>query len=448
MLSKIKKGLAISVSALLLASCSGGGGSDAGSREQIEFWFWGVAPKQRQVLEEQLIEPYNESQDEFELVVTYNEKVDGNIQTALAANGGPDIVYGSGPAFVTPYARSGKLADMTPYAEKYGWKDNILEAVYAAGTVDGKLYAMANSINTIGIFYNKEVLDEIGAEIPTDISSLEDALEKADKAGLYPSVTGNKGWQPVNENYSSMFFTAIAGPENMYKVLTGESKWTDEPYLDAVQTSADWYQKGWLGGGQYLNLNFSESMQLLADGKSPFFFGPTLAFQFATDFFNEEAGNVDALGFTAFPVITDGLPSPLYTISTTASLSINANSPNQDEAAHIIDLMMQPDFAQGMTEQWPGYWAVPLKDLELSGPNMEGLSAAYAEAIDDVIPAINDGRFGYFTGTFFPAKTREKLIDIESVWLGEKTAEQLLQETESLFSNELEAGEVPPIPKP
>ena len=27
--------------------------------------------------------------------------------------------------------------------------------------------------------------------------------------GMYSSVTGNKGWQPVNENYASLFLTHL-----------------------------------------------------------------------------------------------------------------------------------------------------------------------------------------------------------------------------------------------
>lgn len=439
---------AVMAAASLLAACSGGGADAGGGKEDIELWFWGASPAQRQIFEDSLVKPYNESQDKYRLVATFNEKVDSNIQTALAANKGPDIVYGSGPAFVAPYARSGKLADMTPYAEQYGWEDKILKPIYDSGVVDGKLYAVANSINTIGMFYNKAVLDQLGVGVPSTMAELEDAMAKAEAAGLYPSVTGNKGWQPVNENYSSMFLTHFAGPDAMYKVLTGAAKWTDPVYEQAVQKSAEWYQSGKLGGGQYLNLTFSESMSLLAQEKSPFFFGPTLAFQFAGEYFNDEAGNVDDLGFTAFPNFDEALPAPLYTISTTASFSINENSKNKDEAAKIIDQMIQEDFGISMTEQWPGYWAVPLKDLDLTKGNMTGLSATYAEAVSEIIPAINDGRFGYFSGTFFPPKTKKHLIDIESVWLGQTDVKPFMAETEKLFEEELADGDVPEIPKP
>lgn len=445
---------ALTASALVLSACGGGNGGDSATsgdsaeRETLTLWFWGAPPNHREVMEDVLMAGFNESQDEYTLEVTFNEKVDSNIQTALAANEGPDVVYGSGPAFVSLYAQSGKLVNLDEYSQQYGWQDSILTPIYESGTVDGSLYAVANSLNTIGVFYNEAVLTDLGYEVPQDLGELETILQAAKDAGLYPSVTGNKGWQPVNENYSSMFLTAVAGPQAMYDVLTGAASWTDQPYVDAVQMSADWYESGFLGGGQYPNLNFLESMQLLADGQSPFFFGPTLAFQFATEFFNDEAGNVDDLGFIPFPTVSEGLGEPLFTLSTTASFSINAASPNPDGAAAVIDYMLRSEFAQEMTAVWPGYWAVPLNDLEFDTSAFTGLSPAFADAIAQVVPAVEDGRFGYFSGTFFPPQTQQAMIDIDTVWMGQQSAKDLLGQVQSVFEAELADGAVPPIPQP
>lgn len=423
-----------------------GGQTGGGEREKITMWFWGAPPEHQQTMKEVLIDPYNQSQDKYELVVEFRNTVDKDISVALSANQGPDIVYGSGPSFVIPYAAAGKLEPLDAYAEKYGWKDRLLGPIYESATVNGKLYSLPNSLNTLGIFYNKALLEENGWEPPKTIEELERIMDEAMSKGLYASVTGNKGWKPVNENYASLFLTHHAGPMEVYKALKGEQPWNTPAIKAAVEKSAEWYKKGYLAGKDYVNLNFNDAVQLLADKKSPFFIGPTLVFQFASQFFKGE--KEAELGFIPFPSVNPDLGYPLYTLGTTATLSINANSKHKDEAAKILDSMMTPEFLVNMTKRWPGYWGVPLKEINVDTSELKGLSAEYIKAIKDMMNAVNEGRFGYFSATFFPPSTQQAFIDIDTVWQGTATAEEMLQKVDAEFGKEVEKGLVPPIPKP
>ncbi|MDR1431919.1 MAG: extracellular solute-binding protein, partial [Propionibacteriaceae bacterium] len=374
--------------------------------------------------------------------------VDKNIQVALSANRGPDVVYGSGPAFASAYAAEGKLADMTPYAEKYGWKDRLLDSMYESGTYGGKLYSLPNSIEDIGVFYNTKVLDTLGVGIPKTYAEFTAVLDKAAAAGLYPSVTGNKGWKPVNQNYISLFLSQVAGGKAVYNALQGTIPWTDPALVKAVQASADFYNAGYLAGKDYPSLNFDQSVKLLSQGKSPFFIGPSLVFQFTSNYFNDEEGNTADLGFMPFPPINPDLPSPYYTLGTTASLSINAASSKQDGAAMVIDYMMSANFAKEMNQTWPGYWAVPLKDFSLAAEDFSGLAKPFVTAMHETIAGVNEGNYGYFAGTFFPPATAAAFTDIDSVWLGNVTAEQFLANIQKVFDDELAKGLVPPLPEP
>ena len=199
-----------------------------GDREAINFWFWGAEPYAQEAMKTLLVDKYNASQDKYQLVVEFRPSVDSDMTTALAANQGPDIVYGSGPSFVMPLVEAGKLEPMDSYSEQYGWKDKILEPYYESGTVNGTLYSLVNGVSTMGVFYNKKVLADNGWEVPKTIEDLEKIMDEALEKGMYASVTGNKGWQPVNENYASLFLTHIATPDTMYKVLTGEESWVND----------------------------------------------------------------------------------------------------------------------------------------------------------------------------------------------------------------------------
>lgn len=434
------------VAALAISGCSGAGAGDG--KEKLELWFWGAPPAQQETMQKVLVDGFNASQDDYELEVNFDNAVDKNIQVALSANRGPDVVYGSGPAFASAYAAEGKLADMSEYAEKYGWKDRILDSMYESGTYDGKLYSLPNSIEDIGVFYNTKVLDTLGVDVPTTYDEFVAILDKAADAGLYPSVTGNQGWKPVNQNYISLFLSQVAGGKAVYDALQGTIPWTDPSLVAAVQASADFYQDGYLAGDDYPNLTFDQSMKLLSQEKSPFFIGPSLAFQFASNYFNDDTGNTADLGFMAFPTINPDLPNPYYTLGTTASLSINAASKHQDGAAMVIDYMMSDEFTQQMNETWPGYWAVPLKDFDLEPDSFSGLSKPFVAAMQNTIEGVNEGNYGYFAGTFFPPATAAAFTDIDSVWLGNITAEKFMENVQKVFDEEQAKGLVPPLPEP
>jgi raffinose/stachyose/melibiose transport system substrate-binding protein len=438
------------------------GGQRAGDREQITMWFWGAAPEYRIVLEDALIKPYNASQNTYELVISYDNAVDNNIATALAADGGnaPDIVYGSGPAFVSQYAQAGKLLDLTSYASRYGWIDRILPAIYEAGKVNGKLYCLPGGTVTMGVFYNKKVLNDLRAKdptlpkgVPATIAEFERFMEAALKNGYYASVTGNKGWKPVNENYSTIFLNVIAGPENVYKAVTGQKPFTDPEFVKAVNKSAEWYQKGYLGGHilngslviDYPNLNFAESCQLLSTDRAAFFVGPSMAFQFMNPYF--QGDKMKDLGFSVFPM-DPSIPVQSYVLGVVNSFSIWAGSKHADEAAKIIDMMMTSTFAQNLAKAWPGYWALPLKEFNPNTAGFNSLSLEFVSVVQEMYKAVASGNFGIHISTFYPPLTQAALIDIERVWLKDQSAEDFLRNVAAEYQKDAARKSIPSIPVP
>ncbi|MDD3338390.1 MAG: extracellular solute-binding protein [Lachnospiraceae bacterium] len=417
-------------------------------REEINLWFWGAEPYAQEAMKSILVDKYNASQDKYQLVVEFRPTVDSDMTTALAANQGPDVVYGSGPSFVMPLVQAEKLEPLDTYAEQYGWKDKILEPYYESGTVDGKLYSLTNGVSTMGVFYNKKVLEDNGWAVPTTMEELESVMDQAMAKGLYGSVTGNKGWQPVNENYGSLFLTHIAGPETMYKVLTGEESWVNDDVKAAITKSKEWWDKGYLAGEDYVNLNFSDSLQLLADEKSPFFIGPSIAFQWAASYFTDD--KAENIAFIPFPS-TEKVPDTTYTLGAACTLSINANvsKEHKDEAAKIIDMMMNAEFMQEMTAAWPGYWGTPLKDLStVDTSKMSYLSQQFVQVVQNVSDAVNKGNFGYYDNVFFPAATQQRIVNIDEVWFDTTSVDDYVQSIQTEFESEFEQGLVPPIPKP
>lgn len=418
-----------------------GTASENPDREQLTFWFWGAATNYQEHMKKVLSDWYNGSQDKYELVLEFRNTVDADIPVGLAAGEGPDIVYCSGPSYTATYAQEGLVVDMSAYAEQYGWKDRILGVMYDACTVDGKLYSLPGGMLVGGLYYNKDVFSANNLTVPTDMDSLIAALDGAKAAGLYPLAAGNKGWKPCNDHFSSMIMGAYLPSSVMYDALTGKIDFTDPRIISAVQTTADWYAQGYLAGEDYVNLDSSEVMLTLGDGRAAMVAAPSLYFQWL------DPAASDKVGFTAMPnTYTD---HSVYNVSMACNFAINANSKAPDECAKILDYMMTSEFVLAMNQEWPAYWTLPLKDIStLDISSLSGVSKTCFAAVQAAIPEIDAGYFYYHPATFFPAATVTAYEDIDTVWQGVLSAEDFCKAVATELKNDIANKLVCPLAIP
>lgn len=414
-------------------------------REQLTFWFWGAATDYQTHMKKVLCDWYNASQDKYELVLEFRNTVDKDIPVALAAGNGPDIVYASGPSYTSVYAGENLVLDLNSYAEQYGWKDRVLGVMYDACTVDGKLYSVPGGMVIGGLFYNKALFTEKGWTAPTTVDELTALLDKAKADGLYPLGAGNKGWKPCNDHFSSMLINHLGSPSLFYKALSGETSFNTPEMVAAVQAGADWYSKGYLAGEDYVNLDSQEVMQTLQDKRSAMVMAPTLYIQFAAQCFL--GADADNLGLVPMP--TAGTDKAVYDVAMNCNFAINAATKAPDECAKILDYMLTGEFAGKMTEGWPGYWTVPVKDLlNYDTSKMSGLAKLSVESFQAAIQSIDSGYFALHPSTFFPAATVTAFEDVDTVWQGVQSAEDFCKAVDAELQTEREAGLVCPLLKP
>ena len=274
-------------------------------------------------------------------------------------------------------------------------------------------------------------------------------MDKAAAAGMYPSVTGNQGWKPVNQNYISLFLTQVAGGPTVYNALQGTIPWTDPAIEKAVQASADFYKKGYLGGKDYATLNFDQSVQLLSQGKSPFMLGPSLIFQFASNYFNDKAGTTRRPRLAAVPQYRGGPPVPVPDPGYDGVAVDQRGIEEQGRRGRGHRLHDDRQLRQGDEQDLAGLLGRPAEELRPRTPTTtRGLSKPFVTAMKDTIATVNKGGYGFFAGTFFPPATATAFTDIDSVWLGKESAADFLKKVQTTFAAEKAKGLVPPLPKP
>ena len=328
---------------------------------------------------------------------------------------------------------------MARHCAQYGWNDKILPVFLEMGRYDGTLYALPKTYETLGLFYNESLFEENGWDVPTDIESLETVADAMLEMDIIPFAAGNATWRGTNEWFVTLAMNSIAGSDRMYQALNGEIPWTDPAFVEAIETLAAWWEKGYFGD-DYFSINGDEqAASLLASGGAGMMPSGTWQFQNVSTYFEQEGATA---GFAGFPS-AEG--DPVFPLGVGSTFSIASSSGNPDGAAEVLDFIFSPGFYGPMNAAWKGEWNIPLADL--SEVDTSGLDPLYTDAMATLASSVDQGNYGYTTWTFLPPATNNLLINgIEEVWLGRTTAEDYLAELDEEFQDELEDGKVPAIP--
>lgn len=184
---------AIAASALLLAACTpsadGGTGaapSDAESDQTISVWHYFSDENQVKILEDykELFEAGNPGVTVENVFVPYDQ-LNPRLISSAASSSGPDVVVFNG-ADTSTLALSGALAPMSDYWEAFGDAGQFPDSV--VHRLDDEVYAAQGYVNLLGLWYNADILAEIGVEPPSTLDEMDAAMQAAVDAG-YAGIT-------------------------------------------------------------------------------------------------------------------------------------------------------------------------------------------------------------------------------------------------------------------
>jgi len=412
-------------------------------RTLVTYWYGAANSTGQAALQTDLVDAFNASQTKYKLQVEVKgAAVNTLLKVALLAGNGPDIVQTAGPTYLTPMATAGQVLALDDFAARYRWKERFLPALLNTSVYGGKLYALPRDYESMHLFYNKEVFRQNGWKLPTNRAEMEQVADAALAKGIVPFGAGNADWKGVNEWLMTVFFNNVAGPDAVRKALIGELPWTAPPFVEAVDLSKAWYQKGYFGKN-YFSLTGEQAFAQCVSGKAAMALYGTWAFGYKTFGMDKPDTSMDVV---AVPTLGTAFTGSLIQLGCGATLSIAKNSANAEGAAAVFDFMLTQRFYQEMNRDWTGKWTVPVKDLPLS--MLQGISyPIFEKTISDLHDSFEAGRYGFTTWTFWPGATNNYLIDgIEQVWLNRGTTEAYLNRLQTLFMQEFKEGKMPPIP--
>ncbi|MEN5074924.1 sugar ABC transporter substrate-binding protein [Isoptericola cucumis] len=181
----------LTVTTLLVASCSGGGDGDDGP-VTLEFQSLSDQPAAIEATEK-IVGEWNDAHPDVqvEIVPTGWDGVYDKLITQFNGGAAPDIIHYEA-ASIVPFARDGYLADLSEHMSDERRAD-IPEGVLDSVTVDDQVVAYPTELQSYMVFANKKLLQDADVDIPTGETMTWDELREIAKATTKGETYG-LGW--------------------------------------------------------------------------------------------------------------------------------------------------------------------------------------------------------------------------------------------------------------
>lgn len=402
---RLLQGTALALAAVPLAACGGGGGAKSGSGDATTL----------KILDYYADDPDNgifaealEAAAKKVGVTIEREAVHGTslIQKVLQMSSSrtlPDLLMLDNPD-LQQIAATGAL---TPLGDLGFKAEGFIEGFVGAGTYEGELYGMGPCANTLGLYYNKDLLDAAGVAVPATWDELKAAAKTLTSGDTYGIAFCAKASYEGSWQFLPFFWSAGADETD---IATPEAASALQLWVDLVRDGS--------ASESVLNWSQTEVGEQFTSAKAAMVIdGPWLTTTFDKSDVNWAVAQipVPAAGDTAVAP----LGGELWTIPQTGDQA------KQAKAMELLQALLDDDTV------------LELNTTRFTIPTKEAVDAAYVEALpqmESLVTAVNNGRSRTAQlGEAWP-KTAEALYNaIQSALTGKEEPLAALETAKSDF---------------
>lgn len=338
------------------------------------------------------------------------------LQTQLRSGDGPDVInWGSGPGFAGALVEAGLLADVTDAYAEHGWEvyDFAVERV----TVDGKIYGIPGEMETIGIFYNRAIFDELGLDEPQNLDELRSHMATIRDAGYLPLAVGDQeGWE--GGHLLSVALSSAIDSAGMEELFRGERSWDSPEVIAALDIWREFHEAGFLPESPTA-VDYDSSIAMYYSGEAAMI--PTGSW-----LVGEIDDNTDfETGYIPFPA-TDG--PGIFAGGLGSGPFISASTEHMAAAVEFLDFLASPEHALWTVENLHTIPPTPIDTSALE------VSPLLEQVLDDIARLAED--FGYNIDVMTSDQFNETMYDgVQGIFTGQNTAEDLAKELAAAAAN-------------
>jgi raffinose/stachyose/melibiose transport system substrate-binding protein len=242
-----------------------------------------------------------------------------------------------------------------------------------AETEDGSIYGVPYTMNSMGIWYNMDKMNELGLEPAETYDELLTLYEAIENAGETPMMLPNKTpwtiWQLASRRMGQLFEQSGRDFDRVYgQIAGGEVSSADVPEIR--QTAERILDMNRYGQADSFGTDFFQASESFVAGKSVMFFQGT----WVNAFINQK--NTDTQ-FELHPFPADTKEDSRVSVNFDISHCVSQDAQSPDLAKVFIEFLGRQEVAQEFTDI---DGSIPLvKGVELSSRVMKPLHDAVAE---------------------------------------------------------------------
>lgn len=407
---------------LALAACGGAsppGGGTAASGANAWILTGGGWP----VIEESF-ETWNEANPEQAIAVEAfaNDAFKEKIRTSVGSGQAPTLILNWTGGTLADYVDNGHVVDITE-----GTGDlvsRVLPSVAQNGVIDGVTYAVPmNDVQPVVLYYNQDLFDQVGIEVPTTYEEMLDAVAAFRAEGIAPfSIAGQSVWPELM--WIQYLTDRIGGPEVFQRILDGEEgAWSDPAVVEALTKIQELVEAGaFVDGFGSVSADQGADFALVHTGRAAMILQGSWGYATfkndAPEFFES------SLGFTRFPTVEGGTGDPANIVGNPAnfwSVSASASEADQEAAiSYLNEWVYNEETVSAMLDAGSLPPVTGLEDQIEASDDAEYLSFAY-----DLVGSAPHFQLSW-DQALPPEQASELLTNLSQVFLGQTTPEQFV----------------------
>ncbi len=299
----------------------------------------------------QVVDRFSELNSEIEVVLeTGDVRVESGSLTALLQSevNTPDVLLmNAGPSRISVLSQGELIKPLDDIYEANQWENAVRPFAYDLIAGGDHIYEVPHMVDAIAHFYNIDVFEEYGLDVPETPDEYIEVLETLSaESSIDPITVGARNGYAIGWLFGAML-EAKAGTEKLEEIFFEDGKWNDPEVVEVATAMTEWLDKGYISQDA-VTLQETDSKFKFLNKQAAIYTGGTYLI---TDL--AEEGLLDSVGFFMAPSFIDGEEAkPTGGIG--QSWVVPKGAKNQDAVELWLEFILSSDYAE-IVYSFPDY---------------------------------------------------------------------------------------------